>query len=496
MSVTISYTALPTMKLFHQDDTQIRCLIGSLGSGKTTAAAWEVCYYKPRHLRKTYGIETTRWVVVRNSYRELLDTTFDEMRRWFPNGEWTASTMTYILRYPRTRQCGAFTVEILLRSCDRPEHMKKFKSMNLTGYWIDESIEVNEDIKKMIKGRLGRFPRNCPVRYGIETSNPCDIEHPTYWMFDWEKGFTPPGPIPSKKPVGGHKGWWQKPRENSANLRPGYYEDLAREYAVTPEWVEMFVEGKPGMPLKGRLVYANFKRDLHIAADSIPWFRSSDEFGRERGIPLHIGWDNTGNFPAAVVVQVVGPLRAQVLCEYWSEREGIVDFAKRVKQDLETRFPGYQATHYCDPAAYSQFSKAGGQGGLTSNAELMREEVGISCIPSEQNPIARQQAVDQMLARQNGVLIDRSCTRLITGFTSSYVYQEVFGSPGEFKRQPWKNRFSHIQDALQYVFVKLFPPIIRNTWSDPYAGYKKDYNIPVSFDWGDDAERDWDHRWQ
>jgi hypothetical protein len=481
------------MRLFHADNSQIRCLIGSLGSGKTTAAAMEVCYYKPRYMRKTFGIVETRWCIIRNTYRELLDTTFDELKKWFPNGDWVASTMTYTLRFPRTKGCGDFVVILLLRSCDKPEHMKKFKSMNLTGYWMDESIEINEDIKKMVRGRLGRFPRNCPVRYGVETSNPCDIEHPTYWMFKWARNFEPPGPLPSKPAVGGFVGWWQKPRENVANLRPGYYEDLAREYAVTPEWVEMFVEGKPGMPLKGRLVYANFKRDIHVAFDPLVWMHSPDEFGRERGVSLYVGWDNTGNFPAAVVVQIVGPLRAQVLREYWSEREGIVDFAKRVKQEMEREFPGYQAKHYCDPAAFSQFSRSGVQGGLTSNAELMREETGISCIPSEQNPIARQSAVDQMLARRDGVLIDRSCTRLITGFTSSYVFQEVYGAmAGEFKRQPWKNKFSHCQDALQYVFVKLFPPILRNKiGSDPYAGYKKDYMIPSDYE-SEEAEIDWD----
>jgi hypothetical protein len=381
---------------------------------------------------------------------------------------------------------------MILRSCDRPEDLKKFKSMNLTGYWIDESIEVHEEIKKMLKGRIGRFPKGCPVRYGVETTNPCDIEHPVYWMFAWEHGFKPPGPLPNKPPVPGHKGWWQPPRENVANLRPGYYEDLAKEYAVTPEWLEMFIEGKPGMPLKGRLVYANFKRDIHCSAGHLEWMQSPDEFGQMRGIPLHLGWDNTGNMPAAVVIQVVGPLRAQVLKEYWTEREGIIDFARRVVSDLEKSFPGCRATHYCDPAAWSQYSKSGSAGGLTSNAELMHEELHINLIPSEQNPIARRSAVDQMLARRDGVLIDHQCTRLISGFVATYVYQEVFGSAGEFKAQPVKNKYSHVHDALQYVFARLFPPIIRNTDSDPYMGYKKDYRIPTYADEGDEAETDWD----
>jgi hypothetical protein len=58
-----------------------------------------------------------------------------------------------------------------------------------------------------------------------------------------------------------------------------------------------------------------------------------------------------------------------------------------------------------------------------------------------------------MLARRDAVLIDRQCSRLITGFTSSYVYQEVFGSVGEFKPRPLKNKFSHCLVGSTKVFV-------------------------------------------
>jgi hypothetical protein len=168
-----------------------------------------------------------------------------------------------------------------------------------------------------------------------------------------------------------------------------------------------------------------------------------------------MGWDNSGNFPAAVLVQVRGPLSIQVLAEFYSEREGIIDFTKKVLQMVEEQCPGTPiAAHYGDPAGGARFSK--GTGGLTSNAQLQYEECGITIIPAEQGLYARIQSVDQMLARADGMLIDPRCTRLINGFIGGYVYPEKIGIAGEFLQQPLKNTFSHIHDALQYLCSKLF----------------------------------------
>ncbi len=53
-------------------------------------------------------------------------------------------------------------------------------------------------------------------------------------------------------------------------------------------------------------------------------------------------------------------------------------------------------------------------------------------------------------------LIDPSCTRLINGFMGGYCFPPSPGIVGEFGRTPLKNKYSHIHDALQYIFVKLF----------------------------------------
>ena len=83
----------------------------------------------------------------------------------------------------------------------------------------------------------------------------------------------------------------------------------------------------------------------------------------------------------------------------------------------------------------------------------MRDEAGINTRPSEQNIKARIEAVEKLLRIENGLLIDPSCTRLINGFLGGYCYKET--ATGIYSDQPEKNKFAHIQDAFQYVAVKI-----------------------------------------
>jgi hypothetical protein len=198
----------------------------------------------------------------------------------------------------------------------------------------------------------------------------------------------------------------------------------------------------------GKLVYANFNRLNHVAQGPLLW----------HGGKLYRGWDNTGNSPACVVLQVPTAGQAQVLREYWSDRLGIVDFARDVLQDCSKRYPCAEFDDWADPAGSARFSKP--DGGLTSNAELMANE-GIIVMASDQALTARIQSVDQAMARQGGLLIDPSCERIIEGFSGGYHYAKITGSEDRFADKPEKNRFSHPHDALQYVIVKLFPPVTR-----------------------------------
>ena len=230
----IKYNPIPTIQRFHESSAPIRCIVGPVGSAKTTGAAWEICYYIPYYMFQEFGIKKTRFVIVRNSYSELIDTTQKTIFEWFPFGKHLKQRQTYTIIYPD----DGVEVELMFRSCDRPQDVKKFKSLEITGYWIDESIEVAQEVKKMLKNRIGRFPKKSPARYGIETTNPPDVEHPTYSEFEWDT--PPPGPVSSIKPKKNHIGFWQPPRENDINLRQNYYNDLVTDYADSPDWISMY----------------------------------------------------------------------------------------------------------------------------------------------------------------------------------------------------------------------------------------------------------------
>jgi len=443
MDDQLEYKPLPTLKKFHASTARIRCVVGPVGSSKTTAAIHEICYYLPSYIKEKFGITSTRWVVVRNTFGELLDTTQRTLYEWFPFGIPKVQKKEYVLNY------DGMQVEILFRGCDRPEDVKKFKSLEVTGYLIDESIEVKETIKKMLKNRIGRFPRKSPVAAGIEVTNPPDVEHPTYTDFKWVTHV--PGPISEKPPLENHIGFWQPPRENEENLRDGYYDDLIKDYANYQDWIERYVDGKPGITVQGKLVYNNFTRDFHVSRKHLKW----------DGGPLFVGWDNTGNCPAAVIVQMPIPNQVQILREYHTDRMGIVDFTSYVVASRNRDFPKATFADFGDPAGEAEYPKK--EGGFTSNAQLMRDECGVEVEPSEQNFTARIGAVDGQLGKiiggKPGLLIDPSCVRIINGFMGGYCYKEI-GTTGIYSREPIKNRFSHVQDALQYILIKMLKDCI------------------------------------
>jgi len=355
---------------------------------------------------------------------------------WYPWGHHHVQKNNYDIHYPN----GVF-VEFWLRACDRPEQVKMFRSMQITGAWFEESIEISESVKEVVSSRIGRFPRLSPAKFTIESTNPPDVEHPLFSNYKWI--VPPPDVVPTKNPLEDHEGFWQPPYENIANLNIGYYEDLKKRYRDSPDWLDMYVLGKPGAMVRGQLVYYDFFKDKHVAKEPLIWSKGK----------LYRGWDNTGNTPACVVVQVVGRNKVQILKEFCTDRMDILDFTQWVVTECELMYPGCEYTDYADPAGESKMSSP--LGGFTSNAQMMRDECGVATIPSDQNWESRKTSVQKQIGIENGLLIDPSCTRTINGFVAGYSYPEI-STTGVFKEKPSKNKFSHIHDAIQYVLVKIF----------------------------------------
>lgn len=457
---TFQYNIIPTLRRFHEHPAQYRALVGPVGSGKTTGATWEICYYLPTFLFQQHGLRKTKWAVVRNTYRELRDTTFATITDWFSFGEEHKSENTYRIILPVFDRDGdpdgEIEVVLLLRACDTPAHVKQFKSLELTGFWLDESIEVPQSAKKMLKTRIGRYPRKSPVKFGIETTNPPDVYHPLYSEYKWLTPLPPGSPPPPDPPLRGHVGFWQPPYENIANLRKGYYDELREDFAGNKDWLDMYVMGMPGILQQGRPVYHNFNRAIHVATLE----PGQIALRAPRDAELIIGWDNTGNTPAAVIGYTPEDRENSIVIikEFVTERSGIVDFAKKVMAWVKKNYPFHPGImHPADPAGSNKFSKP--TGGFTSNAQLMEDECGIVVMPAEQNFTARTESVEQALGRVGGFLIDPGCSRLISGFSGGYHYPEI-GNSGSYAEEPKKNIYSHPHDALQYICVTVLTTVM------------------------------------
>ena len=512
----------PVIEAFHHCDAQVRAICGAVGTGKTTAAIWEIGFNLPRRIYMDYGISETRWFVVRKTFDSLMDSDFTEAMDWFVHGDWKPSRKTMTIKWPSSKNCPSpLIVHLKFLSCNTPEEEGKFRSQNVTGAWIDEADQLSLIAKQIIKGRCGRYPKqkSCPCgfvpRYIVETSNPFPADHPMYTTYKWmgpevlvepapqlrctnklcEKTFSMMtncpkcgapgeltgksdwrtgtydcthlvrklpngGPISAIPPTPDHIGFWQEPGENEENLRPGYWDAIRHDYQEAPEMVSILVDGEPGMKPKGKPVYRNFDKKVHISQAPLIWKQVMDtRTGEMKGVPLLCGWDFSGNFPACAVVQRVAPMSYQVLREFYDDRMQAVDFAKWVFETLAMEYPGYEGMHFADPASWAQYSSA--TGGFTSNAMMVQEQLGVQMTPSRNELDLRISAVDQLLIRRGGMLIDLRCFMILNGFQAGYVREE---NPrlGEknYKDQPIKNNFSHIHDALQYALVtEIYPKV-------------------------------------
>ena len=133
------YEAHPTISRFHLDSSFIRGLMGPLGSGKSVGCCADLLKLAREQTPSSDGIRRTRWAIIRNTYRELHDTT---MRTWFEHvpkdfGHWAAGDMEHRLK------AGDFEAEFLFRALDRPDDVKKLLSLEFSANTISGGKELN-----------------------------------------------------------------------------------------------------------------------------------------------------------------------------------------------------------------------------------------------------------------------------------------------------------------------------------------------------------------
>jgi len=476
--ISINYRAVPTARLFHQDNSLVRGIMGPIGSGKSVACCMEI-FLKCRNQIAVNGVRRSRWAVIRNTYQQLKKTTLNTWKDWFEHfctiREGSEITATLRVPLPDGTRIDA---EILFLPLDKPGDDRKLLSLELTGAWFNEVREINKRHLDAAIGRIGRYPSKRDGGFNwsgiIMDTNPPDNDHWYYRIAETErpdgwKFFRQPGAL-IKTPKGGFRA--NPMAENVNNLELGFTYYTRQVAGKDPEWIKVYLLGEYGALFDGRPVYDGmFSEAMHRSKVDLPIFK---------GIPIHLGWD-FGLTPACVAMQLSPDGQLRVLREWMCERGGIKQFAANtVMPALANLFGGMDITGMGDPAGM-QANQANSD--LSCISQL--NKMGLYTVEAPTNLlIPRRQAVIDFLSKtvggNPGFILNTCCPFLRKGFMGGYQFARVQVAGQErFRDIPIKNEYSHAHDALQYgvlsyIIKKPVESVLTTTTQtrDGWGGFK------------------------
>jgi len=409
--------------------------MGPVGSGKSVGCC--VALYQLMRQFDAAGLDS-RWVIVRNTYRELEDTTLRTWEDWFGQyGSFMRQNMTYTYQFNHKH-------EVMFRALDRPQDVGKLLSLEISGAWLNEVREIPKAIYDMVQTRIGRYPKR--VDYGDDIpqfsllldSNPMDDFH---WYYRLAEELRPDNATFYRQ-----AGGLSDEAENTDNLPPGYYANIVK--GKDEAWIKVYVDGEYGFAVDGKPVWPMFKDSLHVSHETI---KSTDG-------PVTVGID-FGLTPAAVFIQQTATGQYQVLSEVVTEDTAADEFGTILKAHAARHYPGSKISYWGDPAG-SQRSQAD-----KHTPFLILKAEGIDCRPAitksgKPNDFdIRVKAVSRNLLKldmggEPALIISPACKYLRRALSGGYKYRQLQVSGDErYNVEPEKNIYSHVAESLQYGMI-------------------------------------------
>ena len=440
-----TYIASPTMAKFHKSDAFVRSLFGPIGSGKSVACVAEMMRISCFVQQPTPGtnVRESRWVVVRNTYRELMDTTIQTFFDWVP--EHTGTFLKQDLKFTFKQALPDGTIvkaEFLFRALDKPDDIKKLLSLEVTGGWLNEAREIPKAIMDMLIGRLGRYPRKVDglggaTRYCLlMDTNPPDSDHWYYKLFEEQK---PEGYEIFYQPSG-----LSPEAENIKNLPDGYYQKM--QAGKDQEWINVYVHGQYGFVQDGKPVWPEYKDDFH---------HTDKEIIVPKSLTIHVGID-FGLTPAAIFGVRTPTDQIIAFDELVAEDMDARTFGRLLKQKINSEYSGYNFRFTGDPAGDFRAQSD------SSTPFMMLAAEKIPAAPAWTNdPVIRIGAAAAPMKRLDsagnpGFLVGPKCKVLRKALSGGYKYRRIKVAGDErYHDVPDKNRYSHPADGFQYLMLSL-----------------------------------------
>ncbi|MBO0715704.1 MAG: terminase, partial [Rhizobiales bacterium] len=419
---------------------------------KTTTCVMELLRRASEQPAAPDGMKYTRFSVVRQTLKQLRDTVLKDCQTWLSAlGQWKPSENTFHLNFDRIRS------EWIFIPLEDSEDQGRLLSMQLTGAFLSECIEMDISVLGPIAGRCGRYPSGAKgvCRWAgmiADTNRPVDM---TPWQLfmetpppEWQIFFQPSGLSKEAENLE----WLAQTEEtlklaldDPVRLAQGrkYYERLVAMYGEDSDYVKRYVLAQYGNDPSGHAVF----RDAFL-----PRFHTVDGTVLVPGYPIIVGQD-FGRDPWSLVCQVDHMGRLVVHEEVPVPEHGM-GLEKHVEINLRAvlakeKYLGFKVAMVGDPSGQAKDSIS-----EETNFDALRR-MGFPAFPAPTNDIdPRLRAVESFLHRQvNGgpaIVINRvGCPTLVRALAGGYRFTK--GVAGQRKPRPDKNEYSHVCDCLQYV---------------------------------------------
>lgn len=455
----------PVLREFYESRARVSVITGPLGSGKTYVAVQRMLMQMCEQAPNAQGERLSRWLCVRNTYPDLMGTTYRDFRAVFGElgkmkmGGLEPPTYTVDFRLPNEDRVHA---EVIFLALDREGAVKKLRGYQLTGVWFNELKELQKAVVDMADARHGRYPSLADggVRaswHGMlgDTNAPdedhwlyelAEIDRPEGWHFARQPGGVTRARDTQGKPVrdaNGRQVWdVNEAAENNVNLPDGYYPTLIRGKADA--WIAVNAANEYGFVVDGKPIYPEYRDDIHFNGGLV----------YDPRYPLVLGFD-FGRTPAMAVLQYIDTLdRWHVLDEFCAQDMSASVFGPQARRYLDREYPRWEAgtRGWGDPAGDHS-----GQTLETTPIELLVSH-GLPVQPTQTNVYAlRHAALSSVMTRlgldgRPALQVGPKARMIRKGLQGAYCYRKLKVTGSErYTDEPDKNAYSHPVEALQYA---------------------------------------------
>ncbi|SNR99424.1 hypothetical protein SAMN04488503_2238 [Humidesulfovibrio mexicanus] len=273
-----AYQAEPTAQKFHADPAFFRGIRGPLGSGKSVACCAEVMG-KALTARPYKGVRRSKWAIIRNTYGELRTTTIKTWLDWF--GPVTRINYGHpiiaTIVLPPLPDGTRVECQIVFLALDRDADVRKLKSLELTGVWLNEASEIGFSVLEMATGRVNRYPGMMLGGFDwsgiIADTNSCDVSNWWYRLAEEERpeNYSFYSQPPALLTVKGPDGIQYVPNpaaENIDNHVTGFNYYLLQLFGKPKEWVKVFILNQYGSADASNVVYGDYDERNHCAVEA------------------------------------------------------------------------------------------------------------------------------------------------------------------------------------------------------------------------------------